>query len=38
MLALAHVSHWLWVLYVPPVLVVFGSIVWTTVSERKRRH
>jgi cytochrome c-type biogenesis protein CcmH/NrfF len=33
----AHVSHWLWVLYIPPVLIVIGSIVWTMLSERRRR-
>ena len=37
LLPLAHVSHWLWVLYVPPVLIVVGSIVWTMLSERRRR-
>ena len=31
----AHVGHWLWVLYVPPVAVVVFSIVKTTVSERR---
>jgi hypothetical protein len=36
-LPLAHVSHWLWVLYLPPVLIVVGSILWTTLSERRRR-
>lgn len=36
-LLLAHVSHYLWVLYVPPVLIVLGSIVWTMRAERKRR-
>jgi hypothetical protein len=38
LLPLAHVSHWLWVLYVPPVLIVIGSIVWTMLSERRRRN
>jgi hypothetical protein len=31
----AHVGHWLWVLYVPPVAVVVISIVKTTISERR---
>jgi heme exporter protein D len=31
----AHVGHWLWVLYVPPVAVVVFSIVKTTISERR---
>jgi hypothetical protein len=35
---LAHVSHWTWVLYVPPVLIVLGSIVKTTLSERRKRE
>jgi hypothetical protein len=37
LLPLAHVSHWLWVLYVPPVLIVLGSIVRTTLVERRKR-
>jgi heme exporter protein D len=32
---LAHVGHWVWVLYVPPVAVVVISIVKTRVSERR---
>ncbi|HEX8688728.1 MAG TPA: hypothetical protein VF729_00635 [Solirubrobacterales bacterium] len=36
-LPLAHVSHWLWLLYVPPVLIVLASIVRNLVSERRRR-
>lgn len=35
---LAHVSHWLWVLYLPPVLIVVASIVKTTLSERRKRN
>ena len=37
LLPFAHVSHWLWVLYVPPILIVVGSIVWNVVAERRRR-
>lgn len=37
LLPLAHVSHWLWLLYVPPVLIVLASIVRTVLSERRRR-
>ena len=37
MLPLAHVSHWLWVLYLPPILVVVGAIIKTTLSERRKR-
>ena len=37
MLLLAHVSHWLWVLYLPPILIVVASIVRTTLAERRKR-
>jgi hypothetical protein len=36
MLPLAHVSHYLWVMYVPPVLIVLGSIVRNVLAERRR--
>ena len=32
---LAHVGHWLWALYLPPVLIVVGSILGTRLKERK---
>ena len=32
---LAHVAHYTWVLFVPPVLVVLWSIVHTTLRERR---
>jgi len=35
LILVAHVGHWLWLLYVPPVLVVIASIVKTTISERR---
>jgi hypothetical protein len=35
MLPLAHVGHYLWALYVPPVLIVIGSIVRTKLLERR---
>ncbi len=35
-LPLAHVGHFLWILYVLPVLIVVGSIVKTTISERRK--
>jgi heme exporter protein D len=35
MLPLAHVGHYLWVLYVIPVLVVVGGIVKTAISQRR---
>jgi hypothetical protein len=36
LLPVAHVGHWLWALYLPPILIVLGSIVRTTISERRR--
>ncbi|HWA52681.1 MAG TPA: hypothetical protein VG816_00765 [Solirubrobacterales bacterium] len=33
---LAHVGHWLWVLYLPPVLIVVGSLLATRLKERRR--
>jgi heme exporter protein D len=35
-LPMAHVGHYLWILYVLPVLIVVGSIVKTTISERRK--
>ena len=34
-LPLAHAGHYIWVLYIPPVLVVLFAIVRTTISERR---
>jgi hypothetical protein len=34
---LAHASHWLWVLYLPPLLIVLGSLLRTTLSERRKK-
>jgi hypothetical protein len=31
----AHAGHYLWVMYIPPVLVVVFSIVKATISERR---
>ena len=31
----AHAGHYIWVLYIPPVLVVLFAIVRTTISERR---
>jgi hypothetical protein len=33
----AHVGHWLWALYLPPILIVAGSIARTTFHERRER-
>ena len=38
LLPLAHAGHWLWVLYLPPVLIVLGSIARTTFSERRKKR
>jgi heme exporter protein D len=35
MLPLAHVAHYLWVLYVIPILIVVGAIVRNTVAQRR---
>ncbi len=34
---LAHVGHWLWVLYLPPLLFVLGAIARTKLRERRER-
>ena len=33
---LAHAGHYIWTLYIPPVLIVVFSIVKTTISERRK--
>jgi len=37
LLPVAHAGHWLWVLYLPPVLIVVGSILRTSLSERRKK-
>jgi hypothetical protein len=37
MLPLAHAGHFLWILYLVPVLVVLGSIV-TQIRRDRRDH
>jgi hypothetical protein len=34
LLPLAHVGHWLWALYLPPILIVGGSILRSKLQER----
>jgi heme exporter protein D len=34
-LLLAHVNHYLWVLYVIPILIVAGAIVRSMVAQRR---
>jgi hypothetical protein len=36
MLPLAHVGHYLWVLYLPPILIVAGSIVRSKLLEHRQ--
>jgi hypothetical protein len=38
LLPIAHVGHWLWALYLPPILIVLGSIARTTLSERRKKR
>jgi hypothetical protein len=37
-LPLAHLGHYLWVFYIPPVLIVLASILKTTLSQRRARR
>jgi heme exporter protein D len=34
-LPVAHVGHYLWTLYVLPILIVVGAIVRNTVAQRR---
>ncbi len=34
----AHLGHWLWVLYVIPVLIVVAGIIRSTRAEKKRER
>lgn len=38
LLPLAHVGHYTWTLYIPPVLIVVYSIVRTTRAERRAKR
>jgi len=35
MLPLAHVGHYLWTLYVIPILIVVAAIVRNTIAQRR---
>ncbi len=37
LLPAAHAGHWLWALYLPPVLIVVASIVRTAISDRRNK-
>jgi hypothetical protein len=34
-LPLAHVGHYLWILYLLPVIIVIGGIIRTTLAQRR---
>jgi hypothetical protein len=34
---LAHAGHWLWVLYLPPILAIVASIAVAKLRERRRK-
>ncbi len=38
LLPVAHTGHWLWVLYIPPIVFVALSIAKTTYSERRNKR
>ncbi|MFL5901663.1 MAG: hypothetical protein ACJ75S_10755 [Solirubrobacterales bacterium] len=38
LLPLAHAGHWLWVFYLPPILIVVASIVRTAISDRRKKR
>jgi hypothetical protein len=35
---LAHIGHYLWALYLPPVLIVVISIIRTTIAQRREER
>jgi uncharacterized membrane protein len=35
-LPLAHLGHWLWILYVLPVIIVIAGILRSVLIERRR--
>jgi len=37
-LPVAHVGHYLWTLYVIPILIVVGAIIRNTVAQRRARR
>lgn len=38
LLPVAHVTHWLWALYLPPILIVAATLVRNTLSERRKKR
>jgi hypothetical protein len=37
-LPLAHLGHYLWILYVLPVIIVIGGILKTTLAQRRENR
>jgi tellurite resistance protein TehA-like permease len=37
MIPVAHVGHWLWALYLPPVAIVVFSVTRSKLAERRER-
>jgi hypothetical protein len=37
MLPVAHLGHWLWALYLPPVAIVAFSLTRSKLNERRQR-
>lgn len=37
LLPLAHATHWLWALYLPPILIVVLSVLGSTLRERRKK-
>jgi hypothetical protein len=35
---MAHLGHWLWVLYALPILIVVGGIAYTTRVGKRREE
>src|ERR1044072_7541893 len=38
LLPVAHAAHWLWVLYLPPVLIVIASVMINTLREKRKSY
>jgi hypothetical protein len=37
-ISLAHLGHYMWALYLPPVLIVLSSIIRTTLAQRREER
>ena len=38
LIPLGHVGHWLWALYLLPVLIVLVSLTRSTLAERRKKR